>query len=72
MLHSFTGMSNDGGSPANGALIFDSAGNFYGTTSLGGSVDWGTAYELTPSNGGWTESIFYSFNPSPLAPCQSR
>jgi hypothetical protein len=50
-LHSFTGMSNDGGSPANGDLIFDSAGNIYGTTTLGGSTDWGTAYELTPLPG---------------------
>ncbi len=65
VLHSFTGMSNDGGNPANGDLIFDSAGNIYGTTIMGGSTDWGTAYELTPSQGGWTENIFYNFDPSP-------
>jgi uncharacterized repeat protein (TIGR03803 family) len=42
-------------------LIFDTGGNLYGTTQAGGSNDGGTVYELTPSNGGWTESVLYSF-----------
>ena len=37
------------------------AGNLYGTTSSGGASGLGTVYQLTPSNGGWTESVLYSF-----------
>jgi uncharacterized repeat protein (TIGR03803 family) len=44
-LHQFTG-GNDGSSPAAG-LIADAAGNFYGTTSTGGSTNGGTVFELT-------------------------
>lgn len=58
VLYSFTGGS-DGGSPYNG-VTFDSAGNLYGTTSVGGS-GYGTVYELSPSGSGWTESTLYSF-----------
>lgn len=64
VLYSFSGSSgggSDGASPA-GDLIFDQAGNIYGTTALGGGPNQaGTVFELTPSNGGWTETILYSF-----------
>jgi uncharacterized repeat protein (TIGR03803 family) len=51
----------DGKSPACN-LIFDSAGNLYGTTGSGGSLGNGTVFELTPSGGGgWTETVLYSF-----------
>jgi len=63
-LHTFTGMDGDGAIPNNGDLIFDHAGNVYGTTGMGGSTSYGTAYELTPSQGGWTESVIYTFDPS--------
>src|ERR1019366_8435779 len=44
-----------------GGLIFDAAGNLYGTTS-GGYDDKGTVFELTPAGGGgWTEKLLYSF-----------
>jgi uncharacterized repeat protein (TIGR03803 family) len=65
VLHSFAGYPNDGQSPlAN--LIFDAAGNLYGTTEGGGAYnrysDGGTVFELTPeSNGTWTENILYNF-----------
>lgn len=59
ILYRFTGRS-DGGIPT-GDLIFDGAGNLYGTTVGGGSQDFGTVYKLTPSNGGWTESVLHSF-----------
>ena len=65
ILHSFAGYPNDGQSPlAN--LIFDAAGNLYGTTKGGGTYnsyyDGGTVFELTPgSNGTWTENILYNF-----------
>ena len=59
VLYSFTGGS-DGGSPYNG-VAFDSAGNLYGTTPVGGSAGAGTVYELSPSAGGWTLTTLYSF-----------
>jgi uncharacterized repeat protein (TIGR03803 family) len=58
-LHSFNG--KDGATP-NGDLIFDGAGNLYGTTPAGGAYyDGGTVFELTPSSRGWTFSVLYSF-----------
>ena len=59
MLYRFTG-NNDASSP-NGNLVFDQAGNLYGTAYGGGAYGKGTIYELTPSNGGWTEKVIYSF-----------
>ncbi len=59
MLYKFTGP--DGDEPLYGNLAFDQAGNLYGTTVGGGTYDLGTVYELTPSNGGWTESVLWSF-----------
>jgi len=64
VLHTFTGMSGDGAIPNNGDLIFDSAGNIYGTTGMGGATNFGTAYELTHSQSGWTENVLYNFDPS--------
>jgi len=60
VLYDFTGAS-DGDSPGYGNLVFDKAGNLYGTTSAGGAYGQGVVFELTPSNGGWTESVIYSF-----------
>ena len=51
----------DGASP-NGNLVSDSAGNLYGTTTSGGLYGQGAIYKLTPTSGGWTESVFYSFS----------
>jgi uncharacterized repeat protein (TIGR03803 family) len=49
-------------------MIFDTAGNLYGTTGAGGAYGegiWyfgGTAFELSPAAGGtWTEKILYNF-----------
>ena len=61
ILYSFLGPPNDGFQPDAG-LIFDSAGNLYGTTATGGASGDGTAYELTPSNGSWIESGLHSFS----------
>jgi uncharacterized repeat protein (TIGR03803 family) len=62
VLYSFQG-SSDGQSPGTGDLLFDQAGNIYGTTSNGGDsvCDCGTVFELTPSHGSWTESVLYRF-----------
>jgi uncharacterized repeat protein (TIGR03803 family) len=47
--------------PGGGNLIFDQAGNLYGTTVFGGVYGLGTVFELVPSQGGWTESVLYTF-----------
>jgi uncharacterized repeat protein (TIGR03803 family) len=61
VLHNF-GQGADGGLVSAG-LIFDAAGNLYGTTSGGGTYGGGTVFELTPTaGGGWTEQVLHSFN----------
>lgn len=57
------GAGTDGANP-NGALIFDSLGNLYGTTANGGVNNYGTAFELSTSGGEWTETILYKFGSS--------
>ena len=44
-----------------GGLVFDKAGNLYGTTYYAGANDLGTVYRLTHVNGTWAESVLYSF-----------
>ena len=58
-LYSFSG-SGDGATPFSG-VIFDNAGNLYGTTTAGGASGNGAVYELSPSGSGWTEHVIYSF-----------
>ncbi len=58
VLYRFTGGS-DGANPE-GDLTFDQAGNIYGATQ-GGGYGYGVVYELTASNGGWTESVLHYF-----------
>ena len=64
VLHTFTGVP-DGSGPQVEKLVFDSSGNIYGTTGGGGLHNSGTAFELTPSGGGYTESILHSFGNGP-------
>jgi hypothetical protein len=74
-LYAFTG-GNDGGVPAAG-LIFDAAGNLYGTTLLGGQLQacaqdigqgCGVVFKLTPNaNGGWSETVLNRFGNHPGA-----
>src|ERR1017187_2507393 len=56
VLHSFRGGA-DGGTPEAG-VIRDSAGNLYGTASLGGKGCVGTVYQLDASG---QETVLYSF-----------
>jgi uncharacterized repeat protein (TIGR03803 family) len=61
ILHSFTVLTPDGWGPLAG-LIFDHAGNLYGTTAMGGTYGLGTVFELSPmKNGSWTEKILHNF-----------
>lgn len=50
----------DGSSPA-GALVFDTGGSLYGTTTVGGAHDLGTVFELMPAGSGYQERLLYSF-----------
>jgi uncharacterized repeat protein (TIGR03803 family) len=42
-------------------LVMDAAGNLYGTTVTGGDWGSGTVFQLTRSDGSWTENVLYSF-----------
>ncbi len=62
VLHSFKGQRNGDGTDPWGYLIFDSAGNLYGTASGGGTCGWGIAFELVhQANGNWTENVLHDF-----------
>lgn len=41
-------------------LVSDKNGNLYGTATQGSNVGGGGAFELSPSNGGWTASLIYA------------
>ncbi len=56
-LYSFPG----GGGYQTSGVVFDRAGNMYGTTPDGGRYTQGVVYELSPSNGGWTPTVLYNF-----------
>ena len=67
-LHVFGGAC---GANPNAGVIFDAAGNIYGTTVSGGAYGYGVGggihgygvvFKLTPNpNGTWTESVLYNF-----------
>jgi uncharacterized repeat protein (TIGR03803 family) len=64
ILYSFGATSTDGIVPI-AKLVFDAAGNLYGTTSGGGTIAEGTVFELSPptvSGGAWTETILHNFD----------
>jgi uncharacterized repeat protein (TIGR03803 family) len=58
VLYNFIGGA-DGAYPAS-PLIFDSAGNLYGTAAQGGANTCGDVFELSPGTS-WTETVLYSF-----------
>jgi uncharacterized repeat protein (TIGR03803 family) len=60
VLHYFDG--TDGSAP-DSKLIFDKAGNLYGTTPVGGQDNLGTVFKLAPNaSGSWTTTILQEFN----------
>ena len=73
VIHSFPGTKgNTDGQNPHGGLVFDAAGNLWGTTQTGGNMraclafgdptGCGTVFELTPqSNGQWVESTLFAF-----------
>jgi uncharacterized repeat protein (TIGR03803 family) len=61
VLYNFGSFTDDGYEPS-ASLIFDAAGNLYGTTQFGGIHGWGTVFELTPTGGGgWSEQVLLNF-----------
>jgi uncharacterized repeat protein (TIGR03803 family) len=56
-VHDFAGAPNDGGSPIAG-LVLATDGNFYGTTSEGGSNGGGSVFRMTPDG---TVTLLHSF-----------
>ena len=71
IIHNFD-YFDDGGGP-DGGIIFDSAGNLFGTTAFA-PLGTGTVFELTPSGGQWSFSQLYALTsgqsglPGPLGP----
>jgi uncharacterized repeat protein (TIGR03803 family) len=65
VLYSFTG-GTDGANPTSD-LVFDTAGNLYGTTSAGGLASCGgcgTVFELKRTQTGWEARVLHSFGNS--------
>jgi uncharacterized repeat protein (TIGR03803 family) len=65
--YTYGGYCADGSAPQS-SLTPDGNGNFYGTTTGGGIVagnvgaePGGVVFELSPSEGGWTEAVLYDF-----------
>jgi uncharacterized repeat protein (TIGR03803 family) len=62
ILLNFGSDYTDAYAPDFGPLIFDAAGNLYGTSGGGGTYGSGTAFEISPAaSGSWTETILHSF-----------
>jgi hypothetical protein len=78
VLHQFGGPAEDGNYPYFGDLVFDPAGDIYGTTYGGGfqcgdATYCGTVFQLKPSGNRiqWNENILYEFTDLSVAVPQS-
>ena len=60
VLHSFSNL-NDGNIPQ-GGVVFDAAGNLWGTADAGGHYGWGTVFEMTKTAGHWSLINRHSFS----------
>ncbi len=61
VIHNFGAVTGDGSVPTAGLVVHN--GLLYGTTSRGGlrNDGEGIAFQLTPKNGVWTETVLYNF-----------
>jgi len=67
VIHTFTG-GKDGASGSLGSLVFDTSGNLFGVSELGGTSGAGSVYELSPTPGGsWKTAVLYEFRGMPDA-----
>jgi hypothetical protein len=70
-LWSFGQNNGDAHNPGYGDLVFDAAGNIYGTTEEGGATQppcgpgCGTVFMLSRSQGSWSETLIYQFGDGP-------
>ena len=63
VLCSFGSASGDGEGPTQN-VVFDSTGNIYGVTIVGGTANGGTVFRCAPPTspgGDWTETVLHSF-----------
>jgi uncharacterized repeat protein (TIGR03803 family) len=60
VLYTFPSAGGPDGAFPTGSLMFDSAGNLYGTTSSGATCC-GVVFELSPAGTSWTETVLYTF-----------
>jgi uncharacterized repeat protein (TIGR03803 family) len=61
VLHSFPAFKGDG-SVLYAGVVLDKAGNVYGATYQGGSIDCGVIFKLSPkADGTWEEAILHDF-----------
>jgi len=60
LLYSFPSFPQDGGVAWGGPAV-DASGNIYGTTQVGGLYAHGIAFQLSPSQNGWTETVLHNF-----------
>lgn len=62
VLHYFYSGGVDGYDPR-ASLAFDKRGNLYGTTDQGGTSNYGTVFELSPTaSGNWKERVIHNFS----------
>lgn len=65
LLQSFTGVGGTApGASPDGTLIVDSSGNFYGTTTQGGTYNAGVVFKLDASSG-YAETVLHEFTGNP-------
>jgi uncharacterized repeat protein (TIGR03803 family) len=63
ILHRFVNLAQ--GAFPGGTMVADTSGNYYGTTTYGGSYGFGVVFELTPkSSGKWQQEVVYNFTGS--------
>ncbi len=62
VLLAFDQPESKGAAP--GPLVFDKAGNLYGTTAFGGANGGGTVFELKKTKSGWKEVTLFQFDSS--------
>jgi uncharacterized repeat protein (TIGR03803 family) len=62
-IYDFGDLQNNGAEPLYGDLLFDRAGNIYGTTYSNSVPNflWGTVFELSEFEGTWNEATLHQF-----------